>query len=380
MGNQEIPFNRLYYGNRELQYLRELLDSKTMGVRSRFGKRCAELLKGLYGAEEVIITQSCTTALEMAALLCDLQPGDEVVLPSFTFSSTANAFALRGARLAFVDITEDTLNIDPGCIEAALNDRTTVIAPVHYAGVSCDMQAISAMAEQHGLLVVEDAAQAIGASYRGDPVGSRGDMATLSFHNTKNIVSGEGGALIINHPDLVERAWMVAEKGTNRKQFYEGMVDKYTWTTLGVSALPSELTCAFLLAQLENLDAINRQRLDIWQRYQQSLAVLESEGLARLPRIPDDCLHNGHIFYLLLNTAEERSRLISFLRDRGITAPFHYIPLHSSPAGRELGYPASSMQVTDALSARLMRLPAWAGMDGQVERVVEAIMEFFGRP
>ncbi|MEJ8568205.1 dTDP-4-amino-4,6-dideoxygalactose transaminase [Elongatibacter sediminis] len=377
MTHREIPFNRLFYGEKEQRYLQELLESGTMGVQSRFGRRCAELLNTQLGAAEVIITQSCTTALEMAALLVDIEPGDEVILPSFTFSSTANAFALRGARLAFVDIDPATLNIDPEQVAAAINSRTRVIAPIHYAGVSCDMDAIMALAGEHDLAVVEDAAQAIGCEYQGRPVGTRGDLATLSFHSTKNVVSGEGGALIVNNPELVDRAWIVAEKGTNRKLFYQGLVDKYSWADLGVSALPSELTCAFLLAQLESLDEINRRRLQLWNRYQEALEPLAQAGHFRLPVIPPECRHNGHIFYLMMNGSAERNALIAHLKAREITAPFHYIPLHSAPAGRRYGYEAGTLEHTDRCSARLLRLPSWVGLEQSAEHVIEAIFDFF---
>jgi dTDP-4-amino-4,6-dideoxygalactose transaminase len=304
-----------------------------------------------------------------------MQPGDEVIMPSFTFVSTANAFVLRGAVPVFVDIRPDTLNLDEARIEAAITPRTKAIVPVHYAGVSCEMDAIMGIARRHGLTVIEDAAQGIMSRYKGRPLGSIGDMAALSFHETKNIISGEGGALLANHPELAERAEIIREKGTNRAQFFRGQVDKYTWYDVGSSYLPSELIAAFLWAQMEEADPITRRRLDIWQRYHDAFGAIEREGLVRRPIIPAGCEHNAHMYYLLLPDLEARTAFMARLKARGVETVFHYVPLHSSLAGQRFGRVSGTCSVTDALSERLVRLPLWLELtDEMIGRVIEAVV------
>jgi dTDP-4-amino-4,6-dideoxygalactose transaminase len=308
----------------------------------------------------------------MAAILANIGPGDEVIMPSYTFVSTANAFVLRGAMPVFVDIRPDTLNIDEQLIEAAITNRTKAIVPVHYAGVGCDMQAIMAIAERHGLLVIEDAAQGIMGSYRNSPLGSIGHFGALSFHETKNIISGEGGALLINDPAYAGRAEIIREKGTNRSQFFRGEVDKYTWVDIGSSFLPSELVAAFLLAQMDDADSITSRRLKLWSRYHEEFAGLEDAGLLRRPIVPSDCQHNAHMYYLLMSDYSARTLLIDRLKACNIHSVFHYVPLHNSPMGRRVGRATSSMAVTEDISERLLRLPLWIG-EGIAEEVVKAI-------
>jgi dTDP-4-amino-4,6-dideoxygalactose transaminase len=318
----------------------------------------------------------------MSAILADIQPGDEVILPSFTFVSTANAFVLFGATPVFVDIQPDTLNLNPRLIEAAITEKTRAIVPVHYAGVGCDMDRICQIAAQHNLLVIEDDAQGLGSDYKGKPLGTFGDMAAISFHQTKNVTSGgEGGALIINNSRFIERAEIVLEKGTNRKQFFEGLVDKYTWVDLGSSFVLSELNAAFLLAQLERLDEINQRRMDIWNTYHEAFKAVEAQERVRRPIIPEECSHNGHIYYLLTRSSKERNELLKYLGERGVDAVFHYIPLHSAPAGRKFGRAGSALDVTEDLSARLIRLPLWSGLtNAQVEFTIEETLAFFAQP
>ncbi|HXD38875.1 MAG TPA: dTDP-4-amino-4,6-dideoxygalactose transaminase, partial [Rhodanobacter sp.] len=324
------------------------------------------------GTRKALLTHSCTAALEMAAILLDLQPGDEVIMPSFTFVSTANAFVLRGAVPVFVDIRPDTLNIDEALIEQAITPRTRAICVVHYAGVACEMDTIMAIAARHRLRVVEDAAQAMLSLYKGRPLGSIGDLAALSFHETKNVISGEGGALLINDPALVERAEVIREKGTNRTRFFRGQVDKYTWVDLGSSYLPSELVAAFLAAQLEEADHITSRRLAIWDRYHAWAAPLESAGRLRRPVIPAECAHNAHMYFLLLRGLEARTHFIEAMKAAGIGTVFHYIPLHSSPAGQRYGRMSGTLAHTDAASDGLVRLPLWIGLESQQEHVMQA--------
>jgi dTDP-4-amino-4,6-dideoxygalactose transaminase len=310
----------------------------------------------------------------MAALLLDIQPGDEVILPSYTFVSTANAFVLRGGVPVFVDIREDTLNLDESLIEAAITPRTKAIVPVHYAGVSCEMDTIMAIAKRHGLKVVEDAAQGVMSSYKGRALGSIGDLGAYSFHETKNVISGEGGCLLVNDPALSLAAEIIREKGTNRSQFFRGEVDKYTWQSVGSSFLPGELIAAFLWAQLEHADEITRQRLDSWQRYHEMLAPLETDGLLRRPVIPEGCQHNAHMYYVLLSPEVERQPVLDEFRKCGIGAVFHYVPLHSAPAGKRYGRMHGDLPVTEDLSERLIRLPLWVGLtETQQERVVSVL-------
>lgn len=344
-----------------------------------FTKRCHTWLQNHFGSAKVLLTNSCTAALEMAAILTDIQPGDEVIMPSYTFVSTANAIVLRGGVPVFVDIRPDTLNLDETQIERAITAKTKAIAPVHYAGVGCEMEDILAIAEQHGLKVIEDAAQATFATYRGKPLGTFGNLAAFSFHATKNIVSGEGGALVINDPELVERAEIIWEKGTNRSQFFRGAVDKYTWVDVGSSFLPSELTAAFLLAQLEQGDRITQQRLHLWNHYHAAFAKLEFEGIVQRPKVPLHCQHNGHIYHLLVEDLETRSRVLAHLKANGITATFHYVPLHSSPAGRKFGRTEGDMSVTNDLSDRIVRLPLFADLSlDTADRIINLVFEALG--
>jgi dTDP-4-amino-4,6-dideoxygalactose transaminase len=373
-----IPFNRPYLTGHEFTHIQEAVAAGQLAGNGRFTKQCQGWLERLVGAPRVLLTQSCTAALEMAALLIDLQPGDEVIMPSFTFVSTANAFVLRGARPVFVDIRTDTLNIDDRLIESAITPRTRAIVVVHYAGVACEMDAVLTLAKRYDLVVIEDAAHALMSRYKGRPAGSFGHLATFSFHETKNLISGEGGALIINDPQFVERAEIIWEKGTNRSQFSRGRVDKYVWMDVGSSFLPGELTAAFLWAQLEAAEAITARRLDLWNRYRAVSATLEALGL-RGPIVPVECEHNAHMFYLLLPLAAQRNEILADLNARSVNAVFHYVPLHSAPAGRRYGRAGGSMSVTDDCSARLIRLPLWVGMPEDapqmiVERVAEVVI------
>jgi dTDP-4-amino-4,6-dideoxygalactose transaminase len=335
-----------------------------------FGRRCEEWLADRIGSARAFLTPSCTAALEMAAILLELEPGDEVIMPSFTFVTTANAFVLRGAVPVFVDVDPDTLTIDPAGVEAAVTDRTRAIVPVHYAGVGCDLDALVGI----GPIVVEDAAQAILSTESGRPLGSRGALAALSFHETKNVMCGEGGALLVNDERYVERAEIVQEKGTNRSRFFRGAVDKYTWVDIGSSYLLSEINAAFLWAQLEAADSITARRLAIWDRYHAAFEELEQDGFLRRPIVPSDRTHNAHMYYVLLPSEQRRDGFISDLAAAGVHSVFHYVPLHSSDAGRRFGRAVGSMTATDAASARLARLPLWAGMDDNVvDRVIAAV-------
>lgn len=311
----------------------------------------------------------------MAAILCELGPGDEVILPSFTFVSTANAVVLRGATPVFVDIDPDTLNIDPAAVAEAVTPRTRAIFAVHYAGFPADMDALAGIARTHGLMLIEDAAQALGSTYKGRPAGSLGDMAAFSFHETKNIISGEGGALSINRPDLIEKAEIIREKGTNRSRFFRGQVDKYTWMDIGSSYLPGELIAAYLFAQLESEAAIRTRRLSVFDAYGEAFEPLAAKGLVQLPKTPPDCTGNGHMFYFLLEDLEARSRFISSMKEQGIVTPFHYIPLHSAPGGLKYGRSHGSMKVTDRISETLVRLPMYFDLGSDVEAVIETAFQ-----
>ena len=368
----KIPFNKPYMTGRELWLISQAHAAGHLSGDGRFTRQCHEWIQANIGCRKALLTHSCTAALEMSALLLDMQPGDEVIMPSFTFVSTANAFVLRGAIPVFVDIRPDTLNIDETLIEAAITPRTKAICVVHYAGVGCEMDAILAIAQRHGLAVVEDAAQGIFSSYRGKALGSFGQLGSLSFHETKNVISGEGGALLVNDPSLVERAEIIREKGTNRSQFFRGQVDKYTWVDVGSSYLPGEIIAAFLAAQLEDADTITAKRLALWNQYHAWAEPLEQHGLLRRPIIPADCVHNAHMYYLLLPTLAVRTHFIDQLRESGIGAVFHYIPLHSSPAGKRLARAHGSMAVTDDVSDRLVRMPLWVGLENYMEEVLDA--------
>ena len=370
----EVPFNQPYVTGAELGYIQEAIDNACLSGNGPFSKRCAGLLEQDLGAEAVLLTHSCTGALEMAALLADVGPGDEVIMPSFTFSSTATAFVLRGATPVFVDIREDTLNLDERLVEEAVTERTRALVAVHYAGVGCDMDALGAIAERHGLMLIEDAAQGFGSAAGGRPLGSLGALGALSFHETKNVISGEGGALILNDPALVQRAEILHEKGTNRRAFFRGQVDKYSWVDVGSSFLLSELGAAFLWAQLEQSGWITDQRMLVWQRYHAAFEQLEHAGLLRRPVVPEDMQHNAHLYYLLVPGDERRDETIGALAREQVSSVFHYVPLHSSPAGRQLGRASGELPVTDRTSASLLRLPLWVGMqDQQVDHVIAAV-------
>jgi len=376
MSQNRIPFNRPYMTGRELAYIAQAHANGHLSGDGPFTKRCNAWLEQTTGAMRALLTHSCTAALEMAALLLDLEPGDEVIMPSFTFVSTANAFVLRGAVPVFVDIRADTLNIDENLIEAAITPRTRAICVVHYAGVGCEMDAIEAIAVRHGLTIVEDAAQGILATYRGRPLGAIGALGALSFHETKNLISGEGGALLVNDARFAERAEIIREKGTNRSQFFRGQVDKYTWVDVGSSYLPSEILAAFLAAQIEEADTINARRLALWNRYHEAFAPLEAAGRLRRPIVPAHCTHNAHMYYLLLDDLDARTQFIASLKANDIHPVFHYVPLHSAPAGRKYGRASGDLAITDRTGERLVRLPLWLP-DLDQARVIGTVETFF---
>ena len=370
----QIPFNKPFMTGKELDYIAQAHANHHLAGDGSFTRRCNEWLERRIGCDKALLTHSCTAALEMAAILADIQPGDEVIMPSYTFVSTANAFVLRGGVPVFVDIRPDTLNIDEATIEAAITARTRAIVVVHYAGVSCEMDVVIDIAQRHNLIVIEDAAQGIMSAYKGRPVGSFGALSTLSFHETKNIISGEGGALLINDQKLAERAEIIREKGTNRSQFFRGHVDKYTWVDIGSSYLPSELIAAFLWAQMEQAQVITDRRLAIWARYHAAFAPLEQGGIVRRPVIPDHCLQNAHMYYLLLPSLAVRTAFIKTLKDVGIHCVFHYVPLHDSPGGLKYGRVGCDMSVTADISDRLVRLPLWIGMEESLDPVVNIMI------
>ena len=372
-GLAPIFFNRPYMVGTELEYVRRAHANLQLAGDGEFTALCSRWLEARTGSVKALLTHSCTAALEMAALLCDIAPGDEILMPSYTFVSTANAFALRGGVPVFVDIRSDTMNLDETLVEAAIGPRTKAIVVVHYAGVACEMDTIMAIAARHGLRVIEDAAQGLMSSYKGRALGSIGHLGALSFHETKNITSGEGGALLINDRGLCERAQLIREKGTNRTQFLAGRVDKYTWLDIGSSYLPGEMTAAFLWGQMEAADDITERRLSIWNRYHQSFASLEAAGLLQRPRTPLGCTANAHMYYLLLNAGHPRAHFLAQLAEAGVGAVSHYVPLHSSPAGRRLARASGSLARTTDLSARLLRLPLWLGLEPQQQRVIDAV-------
>jgi dTDP-4-amino-4,6-dideoxygalactose transaminase len=371
-----IPFTRPSLSGLEEHYVLEALRSGRLAGDGPFTKRCHVELERRTGAAKALLTHSCTAALEIAALLAEVGPGDEVIMPSYTFVSTANAFVLRGATPVFVDIRPDTLNLDEALVADAIGPRTRAIVAVHYAGVACEMDRLLALAAAHQLVVIEDAAQAYGSRYRGRPLGTVGDLGALSFHETKNVVSGEGGALLLRDERLVSRAEIIREKGTNRSAFFRGQVDKYTWADLGSSFLPGELVAAFLLAQLEHTDTLSAARHALWDRYNEAFAEAEEQGRCRRPVVPSDCEHNAHMYYLLLPSLAERQALIAHLRARDITAPFHYVPLHSAPAGRRFGRAHKALPVTDRISETLIRLPLFSDLGTDVDVVIDATLEF----
>ena len=374
-----IPFNVPPCTGNEMKYIGEAVASHKICGDGQFTKRCSAWMEERFHAHRVLLTTSGTTALDMASLLCALQPGDEVILPSFTFSSTANAFVNYGAKLVFVDVRPDTMNIDETKIEAAVTSRTKAVVVMHYAGVACEMDTIMAIARKHKLLVIEDAAQAVMSTYKGRALGTIGDFGCFSFHETKNYSMGEGGAILINAPEYVERAEILREKGTDRARFFRGQVDKYTWVDIGDSFLPSELNAAYLWAQLEMADEINADRLKSWKSYSDAFADLEKKGLVTLPTVPEGCVHNAHMFYLKCRDLEERTALIAFLKARDILAVFHYVPLHSAPAGLRFGRFSGEDVYTTRESDRLVRLPMYYGLTADDQaKVIRAVRDFYG--
>jgi dTDP-4-amino-4,6-dideoxygalactose transaminase len=359
---RKIPFNRPYATGAEYGYIHEAIANAHVSGNGPFTRRCTDWLEAELGSARVLLTHSCTGAIEMAVMLAGVGPGDEVILPSFAFPSLPNAVALRGGVPVFVDVRADTLNLDESLIEDAITDRTRALAPIDYAGVGCEMDAFSAIARAHGLVVIEDAAQGFGASYRGRPLGSLADLACLSFHETKNVMCGEGGALLVNRTEWVERAEVIQEKGTDRNKFFRGEVDKYTWVDLGSSYLVSDIGAAFLWAQLEHAQEITAKRIEVWEAYHDVFEDLEKEGRLRRPVVPDHCSHNAHMYYVLLEARRDRVRFIQHLNDAGVNAVSHYVPLHSSRAGVRYGRVHGALEVTDDVSERLLRLPLWIGM------------------
>lgn len=374
-----IPFNAPPVVGSELEYMQSAMASGKLCGDGGFTRRCQQWMEQRFGSKKVLLTPSCTASLEMAALLIDLQPGDEVIMPSYTFVSTANAFVLRGATIVFVDIRPDTLNIDERKIEAAITEKTRAIVPVHYAGVACEMDAIMALAAKHQLWVIEDAAQGVMSRYKGRALGTIGHVGCFSFHETKNYTAGgEGGATLINDAALVERAEIIREKGTNRSQFFRGQVDKYTWRDIGSSYLMADLQAAYLWAQLEAADRINQQRLRLWQRYYDALQPLAAQGRIQLPSLPTDCEHNAHMFYIKLRDSSDRQALISWMKEAEILTVFHYIPLHSSPAGQQFGRFHGEERFTTAESERLLRLPLFYNLtDNNQNTVISSLLSFF---
>ena len=375
MTDKPIPYHRPHLTQRELAYMREALEAGHLSGDGAFTRRCHSWLEQQTGSAKALLTHSCTAALEMSALLLEIQPGDEIIMPSFTFVSTANAFVLRGGVPVFVDIRADTLNLDETLVEAAITPRTRAILPVHYAGVSCEMDALLAIAARHGLAVVEDAAQGLMASYKGRALGSMGTFGTLSFHETKNLISGEGGALLVNDPAAAHRAEVIREKGTDRSAFLRGQVDKYTWRDIGSSFLPSEMLAAFLMAQLEDAAPITETRVAAWNLYHTLLEPLEQRGALRRPVVPVDCTHNGHLYYALMPSTEQRQVVLDGLRRAGVGTAFHYVPLHDSPAGRRYCRAHGELPVTVSAAARLVRLPLWHGISEHAQRRAAHILD-----
>ena len=378
MSRKRIPFNRPFIVGKELYYIAQAVHFGHLAGNGIFTKKCEKWMEAKFNAKKILLTHSCTAALEICAILSQVRPGDEVIMPSYTFVSTANAFVLRGAEVRFVDISPDTLNIDENLIEAAITEKTKVIVPVHYAGVACDMDKINTIAKAHDLLVVEDAAQGVNATYNNRFLGTIGHIGAYSFHETKNFISGEGGALVINDEKFIERAEIVWEKGTNRSKFFRGEIDKYTWVDIGSSYLPSELVAAFLYAQLEEADSITNKRKKIYDYYKKNLQPLEEKGQIRLPHIPPGTQHNAHIFYVILNSEKERDEILLYLRHRKIHAVFHYVPLHSSIMGQRFGYKQGDLPVTEDTASRLIRLPCYYELEQEdQDRVIATIFDFF---
>ena len=373
-----ISFNVPPASGKEIAYIQKAIQNHKICGDGEFTKKCSAWMESKFNASKVLLTTSGTSALEMAAVLCDIQSGDEVIMPSYTFCSTANAFVQRGAKIVFVDIRPDTMNMDETKIESAITKKTKAIVPVHYAGVSCEMNTIMKIAKKNNLFVVEDAAQGVMSSYKGKALGTIGDFGCYSFHETKNYSMGEGGAIVINNPQYIERAEIIREKGTNRSQFWRGQVDKYTWIEYGSSFLPSELNAAYLWGQLEIADKINDERLKNWNIYYKNLKILEEKSFIELPFVPADCIHNAHMFYIKVKDIEERTRLIDFLKDKDIGAVFHYVPLHSAPAGKKYGIFTGRDIYTTKESERLLRLPMYYGLSKtDIEYVCYVLYEFY---
>jgi dTDP-4-amino-4,6-dideoxygalactose transaminase len=373
-----FPFNTRVYLGKEIDYIQKAIESKKISGNGEFTKKCNGFFEGNFGAEKAMLTTSCTHALEIAAILADIKPGDEVIMPSYTFTSTANAFVLRGAEIVFVDIRKDTMNIDETLIEEAITNRTKAVVPVHYAGVSCEMDTINHIAREHELFVIEDAAQGVMSKYKGRYLGTLGDFGCFSFHETKNYTCGEGGALIIRNMDYVERAEIIWEKGTDRHKFFRGEVDKYTWVDVGSSYLPSELNAAYLWAQLEDAEMINNDRLGTWNIYMRGLKELEKKGCLELPIIPEGCEHNAHMFYIKAEGLKERDAMLKHLKEKGVQAIFHYVPLHSSVAGKKFGRFHGRDINTTKESDRLLRLPMFFGIKEQeAAMIVDSVKSFF---
>lgn len=373
-----ITFNVPTYTDKTTEYILDVFNEKHASGDGKYTKKVHEWFKNKLNIKQALLVHSGTAALEMAAILADLKAGDEVIMPSYTFCSTANAFVLQGAVPVFVDIRPDTLNIDENKIEAAITSKTKAICCVHYAGVACEMDTIMDIAKRHNLLVIEDAAQAFDSYYKGHPLGTIGDMGCFSFHETKNIMSGEGGLFVTNNEKLAERAEIIREKGTNRSKFFRGQVDKYTWVDKGSSYLPSDIIAAYLYSVLEIYLKIQTKRVDVWKKYNEAFAMLEASGKIRRPVVPENCSNNGHMFYLLFNDLETRTKFISYLKENDIYAPFHYIPLHSAPAGEKYCKTASSMEITNKISDTLVRLPMFYDLtDEQIKRVIETVLNFW---
>jgi len=370
----KIPFNKPYMTDNEFEFIRQAHAKGHLSGNGPFTKKCHTWLEERIGCGKALLTHSCTAALEMAAILADIQAGDEIIMPSYTFVSTANAFVLRGGVPVFIDIRSDTLNIDETKVEEAITPKTKAIVPVHYAGIACEMDTIMEIAERHGLLVIEDAAQGVLASYKNLPLGGIGHLGAYSFHETKNVISGEGGALLVNDDHFKELAEIIWEKGTNRSKFFRGKVDKYTWEHIGSSYLPGELIAAFLWAQLQEAETLTLRRMQIWENYNKGFERMENAGVLTRPVVPDTCRHNAHMYYIILPNLKTRTYLLDNVRRQGIDAIFHYIPLHSSPAGKKYGRAHGDLKVTCSMSDRIVRLPLWIGMDNaKVLEVVSAV-------
>lgn len=373
-----IAFNNPPYVGKEVNYIKEAIGNHKICGDGEFTKKCNSWIEEKTGTEKALLTTSCTHALEMAALLLDIKPGDEVIMPSFTFVSTADAFVLRGATVVYVDIRPDTMNINENLIEEAITEKTKAIVPVHYAGVACEMDKIMEIAKKYNLAVVEDAAQGVMSSYKGKALGTFGEFGCFSFHETKNYSMGEGGALLIRDEKNIEEAEIIREKGTNRSKFFRGQVDKYTWVNAGSSYLPSDMNAAYLWAQLEEAETINNNRLDSWNKYYAGLRELEEQGKIELPYIPEECVHNAHMFYIKAKDLQERTELISYLKENGVSAVFHYVPLHSAPAGMKYGRFSGEDVYTTKESERLVRLPMYYGLkEEEIQKVIDTVKEFY---